>query len=286
MRDRLLIRGSTYENVLNLGTGYIERIERKYGGTRQGEEELFATLFSDADGATAKQAWIDDARRIRPDRLTRRALGIDVAVTKRDGSDSTGVIIAGLGVDGQAYVLADRSGKYTPDEWGKVVLDSYAEEQCDCIVVETNKGGDLVTQNLRAEARARGWSVVVLGKNERPRHISRVVYVREVYARGEKADRARPLSTAYERGTVSHVMGAKLDELEEVLTTWIPEPGARSPDRLDALVHVIVDLQGLSNNKPDPRSGSKGLSAANSALGAPKKSSLPMFVSPGAKRAL
>lgn len=271
-RARLLVRGSTYENALNLGRGYIERIERKYGGTRQGEEELFARLFTDAEGATAKQEWIDKARRPRPDRFIRRCIGLDAAVTKRDGNDSTGLVVDGLGLDGQAYVLADKSGKYTPDEWGKIALDVYAAEQCDCIVVETNKGGDLITQNLRAAARGRQWQVIVLGKAERPRHIPKTVYVREVYARGEKADRAKPLSTEYERGSISHVEGAKLEELEEILTTWIPTPGSRSPDRLDAHVHAIVELLGLNSNKPDPRGGFKGLTEANRSLSVPTPS--------------
>lgn len=268
-KKHVLMRGSTYENVLNLGRGYIEKIERKYGGTRQGEEELFARMFDDAEGATAKQTWIDTHRRPRPDRFVRRCIGLDAAVTKRDGNDSTGIVIDGLGVDGQAYVIADFSGKYTPDEWSKKVLDVYSIEECDAVVVETNKGGDLVTQNLRAEARARGWSVIVLGKNEKPRHMRDVVYVREVYARGEKADRARPLSTAYERGQVSHVVGAKLDELEEILTTWVPAPGARSPDRLDAHVHAVVELLDLASNTVDARAGFVGIGAAAQEIAKP-----------------
>ncbi|MCL2724843.1 MAG: hypothetical protein FWD69_10450 [Polyangiaceae bacterium] len=262
-RRRILITGSTYENALHLGQGYIERIERKYGGTRQGEEELFARMFNDADGATARAEWIDKARRHRPDRFVRRVVGLDVAVTKKDGSDNTGIVLDGLGVDGQAYAVADLSGKYTPDEWGRVVLDTYDAEQCDCVVVETNKGGDLVAQNLRAAARERGWSVIVLGKNERPRHVPKVVYLREVFARGEKADRAKPLSTVYERGQVSHVIGANLEELEVILTTWVPVPGARSPDRLDAHVHAVVELLGLAENKPDAKKAFSGITQAS-----------------------
>lgn len=258
-RRRIVVTGSTYENVLNLGRGYIEKIERKYGGTRQGEEELFARMFDDAEGATAKQEWINKARRPRPDKFRRRVIGLDAAVTKRDGSDNTGIVLDGLGVDGRAYCIADKSGKYSPDEWAKIVLDLYAAEQCDCVVVETNKGGDLVAQNLRAAARERDWSVIVLGKEETPKHIAGVVYIREVYARGEKADRARPLSTAYERGEVSHVAGANLEELEEILTTWVPVPGSRSPDRLDAHVHAIVELLELQSNKPDNTKGFQGI---------------------------
>jgi phage terminase large subunit-like protein len=243
-----VVRGSTYENVLNLGRGYIEKIERKYAGTRQGEEELFARMFDDAEGATVTAEVLKMARGPRPERLLRRVLGLDVAVTKRDGSDSTGIIDAGLSVDRRCAILGDYSGKHTPEAWATIVLDRYSAGGCDCVVVETNKGGDLVTQNLRAAARERGVSVVVLGKDEKPRHVPSVLYVREVYARGEKADRAKPLSTAYERGLVYHVDGVPLVELEEILTTWIPTPGSRSPDRLDAEVHAATEILGLSGD--------------------------------------
>ena len=269
-RRSVVIGGSTYENVLNLGRGYIEKIERKYGGTRQGEEELFARMFNDAEGATAKAEWIERARRQRPDRFMRRIIGIDPAVTKRGSSDQSGIILAGLGVDEQAYAIADHTGKWSPDEWGKIVLDLYEREQCDLIVVETNKAGDFPTQNIRACARERGWSIVLLGKEERPKQfMPRVVYVREVYSKGEKADRAKPLSTAYERGQVSHIAGAKLEDLEETLTTWVPTPGSRSPDRLDALVHAILELLGLKMNKPDARGGFVGITEAARQVTAP-----------------
>jgi phage terminase large subunit-like protein len=205
-------------------------------------------MFDDAEGATVTAEVLKMARGPRPERLLRRVLGLDVAVTKRDGSDSTGIIDAGLSVDRRCAILGDYSGKHTPEAWATIVLDRYSAGGCDCVVVETNKGGDLVTQNLRAAARERGVSVVVLGKDEKPRHVPSVLYVREVYARGEKADRAKPLSTAYERGLVYHVDGVPLVELEEILTTWIPTPGSRSPDRLDAEVHAATEILGLSGD--------------------------------------
>lgn len=269
-RLRLLIRGNTYENVLNLGRGYIEKLERKYKGTRAEREELFADLLADAEGATCKAEHIK--KRPRPAVFVRRVLSIDVATTTRAGSDTTGMVLAGLMHDSKAMCLGDFSGKMSPQEWGAKAFEIYEAERCDCIVVETNKGGDLVTGNLKATALAKRletgeiWQVIVLGKNETPRYVERVIYVREVYARGEKADRAKPVGTAYEKGLVLHAEGAKLDELEELLTTWIPTPGTRSPDRLDALVHACVELLGLKDSEPDKRVGFKGLKRAAAAL--------------------
>ena len=267
-RSRVL-RGSTYENAMNLGKGYIEKIERKYGGTRQGEEELFARMFEDAEGATAKQKWIEDRRRPKPAKFARCAIAVDVAVTARSGSDTTGIVVGGLGVDGQGYVLGDYSGKHSPGEWAGIVIKQYFAHGCDCLVIETNKGGDLVAQVLRAAASEQKIDVVVLGKTEKPRHVPGVLYIREVYARGEKADRAKPLSTAYEKGRVSHVQGAKLEELEELLTTWIPTPGRRSPDRLDATVHLMVELLALNDEEPDAKIGFVGLGDVADAIAQP-----------------
>lgn len=259
-------RGSTYENALNLGRGYIEKIERKYGGSQQGEEELFAKFFDDAAGSTAKQVWISDARIAAPARFARTAIGVDPAITTRAGNDSTGIVVAGADDSGGAYILADRTGQHQASAWAAIVLDEYAARKCDCVVLETNKGGDLVTANLRAAAHARDLEIVVLKKEERPRHVPGIVYVREVHARGEKADRAKPLGTAYEQGRVHHVEGVNLAELEDILTTWIPTPGQRSPDRLDAAVHVVSELLDLHTARPDPRKGFIGMPQAAAAV--------------------
>jgi phage terminase large subunit-like protein len=267
-QKRIVIRGNTYENVLNLGDGYIEEIERDYGGTRQGEEELFAKMFDDAEGATAKQEHIK--RRPRPDRFARTAISIDPAITVRAGSDTTGIVVGGLCLDGQGLVLADLSGRHRSSEWAKLVLEAYAEYRCDCVVVETNKGGDLVADILRAYADKSKIAIIVLGKTEKtPQHKPGVVYIREVYARGEKADRAKPVGTAYEKGRIAHVEGKTFPELEDLLTTWIPTPGRKSPDRLDALVHLMVELLGLRADTIDPKKSFQGIVAVAEAITKP-----------------
>lgn len=42
----------------------------------------------------------------------------------------------------------------------------------------------------------------------------------------------------YEQGRMHHV--GSLPELEDQLTTWIPEESPDSPDRVDALVHAAT----------------------------------------------
>lgn len=262
----VIVRGTIYENARNLAAGVIGDLEAEFGGTAQGREELLGEMLQESEAALVKQAWIDAARRPMPDALAFRVLGIDPAVTARAGNDKTGMIDAGRGADGQAYVLGDLSGKHAPGAWAKLAIDRYFNFRIDVIVAETNKGGDLVVQNLRAEAGRRGVQVVLAGKDEQPRHALGVVYVKEVHARGPKEDRAQPLATAYERGRVSHVYGVDLSSLETMLTTWEPTPGHRSPDALDAEVHAVSEVLGLGTSKPDGRAAFQGIAEAGRVL--------------------
>lgn len=262
----VVVRGTIRENRANLADGIIEELEDQMGGTMQGREELDGEMLEDVENVIAQQSWIDGARRPAPDRYARRGIGVDPAVTSRRSSDRTGIVEAAVGSDGQGYVIADDSGKHEAPKWAALVLERYVTGRCDIVVVETNKGGNLLTQNLRAGARDRRLEVIVLGDKERPSHQAGKVFIREIYSKGEKADRARPLSTAYERGRISHVRGVDLSSLEATLTGWEPTPGARSPDDLDALTHIMVELLELTDQPPDPKVGFDGIDAMSRSL--------------------
>lgn len=267
----VVVRGASRENAWNVGKGVVERLEAKHAGTRGGREELYGDMGEDDeddDGPLVNASWIDSNRRPRPARVRRRLISVDPAVTSRKGSDDTGIIDAGLDADdGQMLVFGNHSGKYPVDKWADKVLDLYIAGGCDCVVAETNKGGDLVTRNLRIAAEARDYVVEVLEKGKKPRGQRGVVYIREVYARGEKADRARPIGSAYKHGRVSHVDGAPgLAALETTLTTWEPGPGTRSPGDLDALAHAGGELLDLDDSKPDPKRAFEGFNEAARAV--------------------
>jgi phage terminase large subunit-like protein len=294
-----VIRGTTYENAAALAVGYIDELEREYGGTTKGREELGGEMLEESENALVKQAWIDGHRRRAPEKLERRIVSVDPAVTSRSGSDRTGIIEAGLGVDGQMYVLSDSSGKHEAHVWGALVLDLYIEGKCDVVLVETNKGGDLVRNNLRAavleknaeeqkksgEKPSRKLEVVLVGEDEKPRHTEGIVYVKEKHARGPKEDRAQPMSTAYQRGRISHVHGAKLETYEDNLTTWEPggktAHGDKSPGDIDAAAHATNELLGLNDNKPDPKGGFPGILKAQAQLTRPGPPTLVLPVFPG-----
>lgn len=62
--------------------------------------------------------------------------------------------------------------------------------------------------------------------------------VKRIKAEGSKSYRASMASPTYEQGRVSHV--GPYVKLEHQMTTWLPTQD--SPDRMDALVHLILEL--------------------------------------------
>jgi phage terminase large subunit-like protein len=70
-------------------------------------------------------------------------------------SDEIGIVVCGKGYDGNGYVLADLSGYYSPEGWGKAAVNAYDKWQADMIVGEQNYGGDMVSGCARAAWRRR-----------------------------------------------------------------------------------------------------------------------------------
>ena len=68
-----IVPGTTHENSATLGDGYVAEMQKKFGGTMRGREELLGEMLTDSELALVKQAWIDAARRPAP--ATFRAAG-------------------------------------------------------------------------------------------------------------------------------------------------------------------------------------------------------------------
>lgn len=226
----------TFDNEKNLAGTAIETFRRIYDGTRRGAQELYGKILDSSEHALWKWPQIE---RLRVDDVPRgvtflrKVVAVDPAVTSESDSDETGIICAALGDDGLFYVLHDVSGKYTPREWARLTLQLYEREECDCIVSETNQGGDLVEQNLRSYA---------------SEHHFRFI---GVHAKRGKYLRAEPISALYEErstingeelGRVRHV-GA-FPQLEKQMCNFTGSQTSGSPDRLDALVYALGELMG------------------------------------------
>jgi phage terminase large subunit-like protein len=213
----VVTRGSTYDNRANLAPQFLDQIVKRYEGTRLGRQELGGELLLDVPGALWTLTMFDE-RRAAPD-LKRVVVAIDPAASSNEESDETGIVVAGAGVDGDWYVLADRSGIFTPNEWAKRAIAAYDEFAADRIVAEVNNGGEMVGATLKTVRKAIPYTAV---------HASR-----------GKAIRAEPIASLYTDRRVWHTR--PFDTLEDQLVNWTPDAG-KSPDRLDALVWALTEL--------------------------------------------
>jgi phage terminase large subunit-like protein len=219
--NTVITRGSTYDNLANLAPTFREAILKRYEGTRLGRQELDGELLEDTPGALWKYSMfgVEGFRLVTAPPLVRIVVAIDPAASSTDESDETGIIAAGLGMDGRGYVLADATLKAGPTEWAKAAVGLYGSLQADRIVAERNNGGDMVEAVLRS--------------------VAPHVPVTTVWASRGKQTRAEPVAALYEQGRVSHI--GVLKDLESQMTTWMPGEG-KSPDRMDALVWALTEL--------------------------------------------
>lgn len=216
-------RGNTYENKANLAEAFYSKIISRYEGTRLGRQELHAEILEDIEGAIFQRDWFDTQRiaAIKPRDLQRIVVAIDPAVTSKDTSDDTGIVVAGLGTDGRGYLLDDATCKLSADGWMRRAIGLFHERKGDRIVAEVNNGGDMIEALLRT--------------------IDKDVPYKAVSASRGKITRAEPVAALVEQGKISHV--GPFDFLEDELCQYTGKiPGEQSPNRLDAYVWAFTEL--------------------------------------------
>jgi phage terminase large subunit-like protein len=222
----VLTTGSTYDNAANLSDSFMDQIVSRYEGTRLGEQELYARILDDVPGALWSRASIEASRVASVSDLQRLVVAVDPAVSNRENSDETGIVVAGIKGDGntkRVFILADYSVKTSPDKWGQTVVNLYHEYQCDAVVCEKNQGGDLITALLKT--------------------VDRDIPLRLVSATRGKITRAEPVAALYEqrlsdgRAKVVHV-GTHRD-LEDQMCAYTSVGFSASPDRVDALCWAV-----------------------------------------------
>lgn len=233
LADAVVTRGSTFDNRANLAPSYLQKILARFEGTRLGRQELYAEILDDVPGALWTRAMIDAAHVRTAPEMSRIVISVDPSGTggEDDDGDSIGIIAAGKGIDGIAYVLADRTCKLSPDGWGRRAVEAYREFSADRIVAERNFGGAMVQHVIRT--------------------VDKSVSYKEVVASRGKIARAEPVAALFEQGKVKLV--GKVDDLEDQLCSMTSEGyiGKGSPDRADAMVWAIAELM-LDLNAHDP----------------------------------
>lgn len=145
-------------------------------------------------------------------------------------NDEIGIIVAGLGTDGNAYVLEDLSLKAGPDRWGTVAVGAYDRHDADLVVGETNFGGEMV----RFVVRAAGAKPTRNGKPQPT--------FKKVTASRGKVVRAEPISVLTAQGKVR--FAGHFPELEDELCGFKTTgyTGEGSPNRADAFVWAMAEL--------------------------------------------
>jgi phage terminase large subunit-like protein len=215
----VVTRGSTYDNLENLAPPFIDKVIKKYEGTRLGRQELNAEILDDVEGALWKRAQIDALRVSHPPEMVRIVVSVDPAVTNTDDSDETGIIVAGVGADGHGYVLNDASLRGSPNEWATAAIAEYYKFRADRLIAEVNNGGDMVEFTIRT--------------------VDRSVAYKQIHASRGKQTRAEPVASLYEQGEAHHV--GCFPVLEDQMCQWVPGDPT-SPDRVDATVWALTEL--------------------------------------------
>lgn len=213
------------DNVENLSPEYLETLE---GLPSRMRSRFLEGKWADANpNALFPEENIDKWRvmdGVLPD-MVRVVVGVDPSgaddVDNAD-NDEIGIVVGGLGTDGNAYLLEDCTIKAGPGTWGKVAASAYERHAADCLVAETNFGGAMVEQTIK---------VARPGTN-----------FRKVTASRGKVQRAEPFSALYEQGKVRH--NGAFVKLEDELAGFstVGYTGGRSPNRADAWIWVLAEL--------------------------------------------
>ena len=242
----VVTHGTMYDNPA-LAQSAVEALERRYGGTRLGRQELLGEYIEEIEGALWRVDWIDNHRRSEPPTsvqveeteegeaevkvldMPRIVVAIDPAVTANTESDETAIAVAGVGSDGDYYVLSIDGYRLPPQQWATKALEAYDRWQADKIVCEVNNGGDMVIETIERVCEGLG----------------RSANVEAIRASRGKTLRAEPIAALYEQGRVHHV--GVFAEAEDQMCAF---PIANEHDDLvDAAVYALSDLsnQGAPN---------------------------------------
>lgn len=223
--DYVCMQLNPVDNQENLPADYVESLEAM--PERMKRRFLFGEFGDDNPNALFSEIAVDKWRKTDtnlPD-MVRLVIGVDPSGANDEENttnDPIGIVVAGLGTDGIAYVMEDNTVKAGPATWGRVAVDAYARHEADVIVGEQNFGGEMVRFVIKAaDPRAN---------------------FKKVTASRGKIQRAEPFSPLFEDGRVRFV--GYMPELEEEMMGFSTRgyTGEKSPNRADALFWALAEL--------------------------------------------
>ena len=220
------------DNIQNLAPGYLDTLRalppRKRNRFLYGlfSDDSDSALFSDENFETWRVTDLNDL----PD-MIRIVVAVDPSGsgdTDNADNDEIGIIVAGLGADGNGYILEDCSVKAGPATWGAVAVNAYERHEADMIVGEKNFGGEMVGYVIKT---------AIIGKEKR-------VTFKLVTATRGKAVRAEPISALDHQGKIR--LAGHFHKLEDEMCgfTTMGYTGDGSPNRADAAVWGLSEIFG------------------------------------------
>lgn len=225
----VVTRGTTFDNRSNLAGKFLEQVQAKYEGTRLGRQELDGEILDDIPGALWTRDMIDRNRVKAGEKLPemqRIVVAIDPAAKGKESADDelaeTGIVVAGIGVDGKGYVLADATCSLPPNGWARKAIAAFDLHGADRLVAEVNNGGDMVEQVLRTIRPTLSYTAVTASRG--------------------KVTRAEPIAALYEQDRIRHHGAHPQLEDQMMLFTPFGMEGETTGDRVDALVWALTDL--------------------------------------------
>lgn len=213
------------DNRANLAENYMDTLQ---GMSSRAKKRFLLGEFADATpNALFPEEFIDRWRVTDgnlPD-MVRVVVAVDPSGADdadNADNDAIGIVVAGLGTDGNAYLGPDLTVKAGPGTWGKVTTDAYDRHEADAVIGETNYGGAMVKYVIQTCRPRTNFTMVTASRG--------------------KAQRAEPFSALYEQGKVRHV--GYLTELEDELSAFSTYgyTGAHSPNRADAAIWALAAL--------------------------------------------
>lgn len=235
--DYAVMKINPRDNAANLPADYLRELEGL--GIRMRKRFLDGEYGDAAPGALWTEEMIDRWRETSLPDMVRVVVAVDPSGADDEDNadnDEIGIVVAGLGTDGNAYVLEDCTVKAGPKTWGNVATTAFDRHAADRIVGETNYGGEMVRFVVQAAKPG--------------------VPFRKLTASRGKVVRAEPISALTEQGKVR--FAGTFPRLEEELCAFTTHgyTGSNSPNRADAFVWAMSELfPGIAReeSKPSPK---------------------------------
>lgn len=223
--DNPFFRGSNLEVQMLHDKEVLPQGEFNHKWLGQLKTELANCLFDVKTIERAKVAKLPN--------LIRVVISCDPATTNKEYSNNFGIVVCGVGEDGCYYVIENATRRYSPVEFSRKAIQLKYKYDAECIIVETNQGGDFIKAALLSE--------------------DPQIEVLEVRAVKDKTYRALPVANLLSLGQIKLLANEGLkgltDEMLRMTTQGYEGPRGASPDALDALCWGIYELAGLTERE-------------------------------------